>query len=177
MDAFEQLGVRRTLIISHDQIQAAFRKQGKVVHPDAGGTTADFEQLEAAKSIVGSAARRLEHWLNLRGKAGSLRGEVSDDLMTLFTAIGPVLQRADQLLREREAATTSLGKALLERQVLEVRGELEEIQAQLGGLEDQLEANFAQIEAGAVDGWKVARELAFVEKWKSQVRERFGGLW
>ena len=36
---------------------------------------------------------------------------------------------------------------------------------------------FPEVEQGRADGWELARELAFLGKWRAQVRERYAALW
>ncbi|MEM9237208.1 MAG: hypothetical protein AAGB14_10550, partial [Verrucomicrobiota bacterium] len=77
----------------------------------------------------------------------------------------------------RREASSQLAKAMTEARAQTCREELEGILEQLDReIEDRVDS-FARIECGEIDGWEVARELAFLEKWQGQVKERFGELW
>lgn len=177
MDAFACLGLERRLGLDDHTLSAAFREAGKRNHPDSGGSVEEFEKVEQAFRVLKDPASRLKHWLELEGIAGDLRGSVSSELMTMFTELGDLLQRADALIREREAATSALAKAMLEGRTQELRDELEKIVGKLESMVAQRVAGFPAIESANADGWEVARELTFLTKWEGQVRERYGSLW
>ncbi|MGB6220658.1 hypothetical protein [Haloferula sp.] len=177
MDAFEEFGLERSLVLESEDLGMIFREKGKVLHPDVGGDVERFSRLQEAFSVLSHPASRLRHWLELEGIEGSLRGSLSSSLVDFFAEIGPVLQAADELIRKREAAGSHLAKALLEERVQVCRERLEGLQARLAGELDGLVGRFEEIERGELDGWGVARELAFLEKWQAQVKERFAGLW
>ncbi len=177
MDAFLELGLKRALWLESDELRAVFREKGKVEHPDGGGETEGFSKLQEAMAILSQPSSRLRHWLELEGIEGSFRGALSSSLLDVFSEIGPKLQLADDLIRKREAAGSPLAKALLEGQVQVCREGLEEVQERLATEILGRVGCFSAIERGEGDGWLVARELAFLEKWQGQVRERFSGLW
>lgn len=179
MDAYSELGLERKLGLSDETVRGAFRAVGKSRHPDGdgGGDVEGFSRLQEAMRVLLDPAARLRCWLELEGVAGELRGAISNDLMEVFSQVGGVLQRADALIRERDGAESALAKALLEGRVQGCREELEEVQQGLAGMVAERVVRFEGIEAGEVDGWEVARDLAFLAKWEAQVAERFGGLW
>lgn len=177
MDGFDCLGLERRLQIDDEMLSAAFREAGKQHHPDSGGSAEGFEKVEQAHRVLKDPALRLKHWLELEGVPGNLRGSVGSELMTMFTSLGDLLQRADALIREREAASSALAKAMLEGRTQELRDELEEVVGKLEVMVAQRVTEFSAIESGKADGWEVARDLAFLSKWQGQVRERFASLW
>lgn len=177
IDAFEEFGLKRSLVLEIEELQAIFRERGKTEHPDVGGDSGRFAQLQEALALIGPPSSRIRHWLELEGVEGELRGDLSSKLVDIFENISPKLQLADDLIRERERAGSQLAKALLEGRVQACRESLEEVQSELAEEIDQRVAGFEGVEAGEIDGWVVARDLAFLEKWQAQVRERFAGLW
>ncbi len=177
MDAFAELGLERRLGVSEEEIRAAFREAGKVRHPDAGGDAADFAKLQEALAVVSNPSARLKHWLELEGIEGGMRGAVRGELMELFSRIGPVLQEADAVIREKEVARSVLAKALLEGKVQACRERLEECQEWVETNASGLCGDFAQVEQGLTDGWELARELAFLGKWAAELRARYAALW
>ncbi|GAA5480929.1 hypothetical protein [Haloferula sargassicola] len=177
MDAFAELGLERRLVISDEEIRAAFREAGKSRHPDAGGDAGDFERLQQAVTLLTDPSERLKQWLELEGIEGSLRGAVGSGVMDLFSEIGRKLQQADAVIREKEAAQSLLAKALLEAKAQDCRERLEVCQQRLEVERRQREESFPAVESGRADGWQLARELAFIGKWLGQVRARYAALW
>ncbi|MCH7228085.1 hypothetical protein [Haloferula sp. A504] len=177
MDAFEELGLERRLVLGEAELDAAFAAAGKKAHPDAGGTKEAFERVGRAKATLASPVSRLRHWLELEGFEGDLRGTVSAGMMDVFAELGALLQQVDGLLREREKASSALAKAMLEGRTQAAREELEAMQEKLEAMMAERVAVFSEVEGGGRDGWELARELGFLEKWRAGVRERFAGLW
>ncbi|MEP4076755.1 DnaJ domain-containing protein [Haloferula sp.] len=177
IDAYEEFGLKRSLDLGIEEVRAAFRDRGKEEHPDGGGDSERFSKLQEASEILSHPSRRLRHWLELEGVEGSLSGAISSNLVDVFAKIGPRLQEADGLIRERKGAESQLAKAMLEGRVQACREGLEGIQESITKEIDEKIGEFGRIERGEMDGWGVARELAFLEKWQGQVRERFAELW
>jgi curved DNA-binding protein CbpA len=176
-DAFATLGIPRRLAWTDDDLRQAFRDAGKSAHPDAGGTGPGFQTLQEALGLLSSPSRRLKHWLQLREIPGDDRGTLGADLMDAFSQIGTILQDADALIRKREAAQSALAKAMLEGATQLLRERIETGQAALESLISLRLATFDSLEAGVGDPWQVVRDLAFLEKWQAQLRERYGRLW
>jgi len=177
MDAFQELGIERKLVVSSEEVREAFRAAGKDRHPDAGGCPDDFARLREASERLSEPSRRLVHWLETGGIEGTMRGSVSSALMEWFGEIGPLLQEADALIRERGRASTALARAMLEGRVQSLRESLEALQDRLEVAEGERVERFPEVEQGRADGWELARELAFLGKWRAQVRERYAALW
>jgi curved DNA-binding protein CbpA len=179
MDAFEVLGIPRRLEASEEELRAAFREAGKRVHPDAGGNEAAFAQLQQAFTTILSPSKRLKHWLLLQGNSGDERGTISPEVMDLFTPIGGIVQQADSLIRKRSEARSALGLALLENETQACR---EAIESGINSLDTAIAsqvAAFPDIESGRTppdQAAQLARNLAFLEKWRASLQERFARL-
>jgi len=179
MDAFERLGLPRRLEVSEGELRAAFREAGKRVHPDAGGCEAEFAKLQEAFLTLSSPSRRLKHWLVLAGKAGDDRGAIAPGLMDLFGKVGGVLQQAEAVARKRDAAQSALARALLEGETHVCR---EAVEGMIAAVETAIAGEtsaFPAIEAGETTDAEAAqtvRNLAFLEKWRANLRERFARL-
>jgi len=179
MDAFELLGLPRKLEFSENELRAAFREAGKRVHPDAGGSEAEFAKLQEAFLTLTSPSRRLKHWLALTGRAGDDRGAISPGLMELFGKVGDVLQRADALARKRDEAKSALARALLEGETHVCREAVETMIDQVETAITGESSFFPQIEAGETPpehAGQIVRNLAFLEKWRANLRGRFARL-
>lgn len=178
MDAFARLGLPRRPDLADDTLREAFREAGKSAHPDAGGGAGDFQLLQEAYQLLSRPSRRLKHWLELSGIPGDERGSLGADLMDHFSRIGEVLQEADTLIRRRENARSALVRALLEGETNRVRMKIDAAQSSLGEAVGAKVAMFRDVTEGRVaDPWQLVRDLAFLEKWQAQLRERFGKLW
>ena len=177
MDAFAELGLERGLTLDAEELKAAVTAAGKQQHPDAGGTADGFARMQEARALLERPVSRLRHWLELEEIPGDMRGTVSDDLMAVFSEMGVLLQQTDELLRERDKASSALAKAMLEGRVQEFREKLEAMQDRLELMVERRVELFGVIETGGADGWEVARDLGFLAKWRGEVRERFARLW
>lgn len=174
MDAFELLKLPRQLELSEEVLRAAFREAGKSMHPDAGGDEQDFAALQKAYALLESPSKRLRHLLELQGLAGDDRGTISHGLMTMFGEVASVLQQADEVVKRRESAQSALAKALLEPAVLSARDGVESL---IGKVSAMLQGTLASCDVTAADGaWQAVRDLAFLEKWRTQLRQRFAAL-
>ncbi len=177
MDPFARLGLEKRLAISEEELREAFRAAGKRDHPDAGGTGENFRALQEAYARLSSPAKRLRAWLEANGVTGEERGAISPELLDLFSKVGAALQTADDVAKRRAAALSTLAKAMLEPAVQAAREKLEEALAELALAFQAQEAAFPQIESGGGDPWRIARDLAFLEKWQAELKARFAGLW
>lgn len=174
------LGITPRLVISEEELRAAFREVGKSAHPDAGGGDERFARLCQAMEILTSPSRRLRHWLELRGMEVDPRGVVDAALMDLFGKVGETTQRAEALIRKREETKSALGLAMLERETHLCR---EAVEQAIGMVEAAILTevdHFSGIETSetidlnAVS--KSVRNLTFLEKWKAGLRSVFSRL-
>jgi curved DNA-binding protein CbpA len=180
-DAFEVLGIEPLLSIDEDLLRQRYQQLSKTRHPDANGSEAAFRELNEAYELLRSPSARLRHWLAIGGVEGDPRGAIGGDLLALFGTVGEALQHADGFLKRREAARTALSKALLEREATLRREQIQCAQAQVDGLIAQQIECFARIDSdgqqmAAEEAWTLSRNLQFLEKWRGQLRERFGAL-
>ena len=177
MNAFQLLGLPETPVVSEEALRDAFREAGKKAHPDAGGREEDFAAVREAHGILASPSRRVRHWLELRGVEVEARGAIGEGLMDLFSGIGAVSQRAEGVIRKREAARSSLSRALLEGEAQRCR---EEVEAGISALDAEIGERCGRIAAaGEADGEglaRLARDLAFLEKWRQGLRACYARL-
>ena len=178
--AFEILGMSSGLVFSDEAVREAFREAGKQVHPDAGGKDGEFAALHEAFAMVLSPSRRLKHWLELRGTPGEVRGSIDHSLMELFSAVGAVTQRAETVIRKREEAKSSLVRAMLEGETQVCR---EAVELGISRVETRIAHEcsvFPELEVAAVvdvaQVSEIARNLAFLEKWRTGLRGCFSRL-
>jgi len=160
-------------VIEREELNQAFREAGKSAHPDAGGSEEVFARLQAAVDVLNSPARRLKAWLELKGVEVDPRGSIGNALMDEFGRVGEVTQKAEAVIRKREAAQSALAKALLESETQVCREQLEAAMARIERLIQDACAGFGQLEqAGSIDPAAVQRfrDLSFLEKWQASLR-------
>ncbi|MES2438067.1 MAG: hypothetical protein V4584_03325 [Verrucomicrobiota bacterium] len=179
-DAFQTLGLEPGLVFSEDSLRESFREAGKQAHPDAGGGDGDFAALREAFAVVSSPSRRLRHWLDLRGTPGDVRGTIDTALMDLFSEVGAVTQQAEAVIRKRDEAKSSLVRAMLEGETQLCREAVERAISRVEASITHECSVFPDFETAAdpdVDtASKVARNLAFLEKWRAGLRSCFARL-
>ncbi len=179
-NAFDRLGMQPCLVLSEETLREAFRAAGKQAHPDGGGADGEFTALNEAFSTLVSPARRLRHWLEMRGLTVETRGTIDTALMDLFSKVGTITQRAEILIRRREEAKSALARAMLEAETQICR---EELEAAIATVETWITREcgvFPELEKSEnpdLDGAsKIARNLVFLEKWRVSLRSCFSRL-
>lgn len=180
MNAFEILGIEPRLAIDGETLRDAFREAGRAAHPDAGGDEQSFAALNSAFEILSSPSRRLRHWLELRGLTVETRGMVAPEIMDLFAQVGEATQRAEALVRRRDETKSALGRALLEQETQSCREDVERCIALVEGAIERECAVFPDYQNSAdtdlATASASARNLAFLEKWRTGLRGVFSRL-
>ncbi len=179
VNAFERLGIDSRLAVSDEELAEAFRAAGKLAHPDAGGGEGDFAALHEARAVLASPSRRLRHWMELRGVSLETRGSIDDRLMELFGVAGAATQRAEAVARKRDDARSALARALLETETQLARETVEDALAQVDAALAAERRVFPEFEASPPEpetAAKVARNLAFLEKWRAGLRSAYARL-
>jgi len=182
MDAFAELGLGRDLRVTEEELRSVMDRLSGERHPDAGGSAGEFAQLREAYAILRSPGRRLRHWLELggAGAAGGV-GVVPGDLLGYFEEVGGLLQRVEGVGRRKAEARSALGRSVVEREQMVV---VEELGGMMDGVAERvagLEGRFAEFEERGVkdcagEAREVAAGLAYLEKWRGQLREAWVGL-
>lgn len=176
---FQILGIEPRLVIGREELNQAFRDAGSKVHPDAGGSESAFAALQDAMAALQSPARRLRHWLLLKGIEVESRGSIGPQVMDLFSRVGELTQQVEGLLRRREGAKSALGLAMLEAETHQCR---EAVEAMIAVMEQAIGGScesFQAMERGELDAnaaSELLRDLSFLEKWRASLRGLYGRL-
>lgn len=175
MNAFEVFEIAPSAVVDGEWLGGRYRELASEAHPDAGGDKARFEEVGKAYEVLRSASGCARHFMEVRGVPYDSRGSVGAELMDLFMVVGDVLQRVDGFLRRKEGTASALGRALLEGESMEMQELLEETQGRVEAAEGELVRRLGD---GVDDGelGQVVRDLAFLEKWRGQLRSRYGEL-
>jgi hypothetical protein len=177
IDAFALLDLPRSLTLEEKKLREAYRIACKNRADDLLEIGSADTTLSEAYRLLQSPARRLRHWLELSGIGGETRGVVDGELLNWFTAVGSTIQQADRVLRKYEQCQSQLARAMMAAEMQQGQKSVEQQQQALAELTRQKTAVFPLLEAGAFDheaAWICVRDLAFIEKWQQQLRERYG---
>lgn len=184
MNAFARLGLEPRPFLETDEITRRFDAAALRAHPDKGGDATEFAEWEAARQLLLEPARRLRLLLELAG-APTARGpgEVPAVIGQAFSRATAVCAAADATLARQAAAGSALAKAMLAREVLTVREQVETWLAELAALEAAAEAALRRFDADWMAGERAVEPLrdlaqifAFVTRWTAQGRERLFAL-
>jgi len=179
VDHFATLGLARSAALDEAVVRERFHALSREAHPDAaGGDERVFAEINEAQRVLTSPAARLRHLIELEfGTRPQPTGQMSAELMDLFTGIGVALQAADALILKRKAAASAVAKALLAKDEVVVQRSLMEAGGQLMSRCRQIEDGFSEIDLSERSVMEAAwHELSFLEKWQRQVQERMAGL-
>ena len=93
-DHYQTLGVQKTA--TADEIKRAFRKLASQHHPDKGGDTAKFQEIQAAYEVLGESAKRAAYD-NPRGpEFGGSQANNAFDFGEIFNMFGARFQQTQQ---------------------------------------------------------------------------------
>jgi hypothetical protein len=168
MDAFATLGLLARADLTEEEITSAYFSRSKTANPE------EQAALNAARETLGRVDLRLKHLLEIAGppEAAQWRTvQMPDDLMQIFSQFGNLRQKAETLLKKRDAASTALGKAVLQPAVLGLRAEAEGLAELMAGSIEARELMLKEV----AESWQKLAELqahfAYLLKWQLQVRE------
>ncbi len=187
MDCFATLGLPRKANLEEETIRAAYHELSRKYHPDAAASAeekAEFGERSAAinqaRDTLLSPARRLKHLLELEGESVEATSSLSPELMDLFAKVGQAVQAAEQILKQKEAATSALGRALLMEKELRAQAGLQAALRDVTALSQTALAALPEVDAARDQDRKPAKALAarlsFLEKWQSQINEKLLAL-
>lgn len=186
-DAFRLLNLPPRAALAEEELQAAWLGAARLAHPDQeGGDSETSAGLNAALEILKSPVTRLKHLLEHYSNTPWRAVPLDAGLMGLFEKLGPLLQQAGAFLKKKQAATSALARALLANEEMRLREALEELglrldeawrahEAALPMLDERLAQNPEDAAAWSELQAQQAR-LAYLAKWRAQVRETLLGL-
>jgi curved DNA-binding protein CbpA len=172
---FSLLNVEQAIHLDLESLSENYKRLAAEHHPDKLGIDRDdkhYRLINTAYATLRSPSKRLAHLMELAGTHYEKRGTVSDHLMDLFMSTAQMLQDVDAFLRRKSSTTSVLGKALLE-------SESQQVQQRISNQIDSLEKEkLATLENASLTEnlANPARNLAFLEKWQAQLKERYASL-
>ncbi len=186
-DPFDLLGVPPKAEQDVTELKNRFETLQKESHPDSAKApdTKRYANLQQAYQTLSLPGKRLKALLiRVFGDQYDSRGPVPNSLMTLFSEISEVLMSADAFVAKKTKATTAIAQSLLTPELLKVQSQLGQAQQILQNSLDEAIVKLPDIdtlletdrERALSEGSFLTRELLYLEKWQSQVRERFHRL-
>lgn len=171
-DHFAALNLPRRASLDGVALQTAYHEACR----QAGESV---ESLNEAYEVLRSPVKRLKHLLECHQQDQWQAVLMSDDLMGLFSRLGPVLQGAQDFSKRSAASRTALSRALLAPEAMrwqEASSALaEELQSLLDTREEGLTELDKAIVANEEDVWSRVHQaqahLAYLTKWQAQLRE------
>ncbi len=171
---FQLLDIEQATHIDLETLSKHHSELAAKHHPDNSehGDDAQYRLLNTAYAILQSHSKRLIHLMELEGIPYEKRGTVSDHLMDFFMSTAQILQDADGFLRKKSATTSALAIALLENESQQLQ---DIISKQIDYLEAE-KASTLEVASNTNQLSNAARDLAFLEKWQAQLKERYASL-
>jgi len=182
-DAFAHLGAPRAASLDLGELQRLYDERGRILHPDqVGGESSTALALNSAYQVLIHPRTRLKHLLELEAPQQAAVWEtvaMDDDMMAAFTRLGAVIRDLEEVLKQREAASSALAKALLSGQQMELQERLEPILEQLEDLRRPLLDRLPQVDAlrdAKAPQWvplvkELVAKLTYLDRWQEQARE------
>jgi hypothetical protein len=166
MNAFQLLGLPQTAALEEEAARSAYFNAAK--------TQGESADLHAAYDTLLRPEKRLRHLLELAAPPEATAWRtvpMSDELMNLFLHLGRARTATETLVAKKEKITSALARALLEKQLLSQRDELENIGITLDSRRRTLEALLPSHEAHWPQLATLQAQFSYLAKWQAQVAE------
>jgi chemotaxis protein histidine kinase CheA len=188
-DFFALLELPRSPWLEAAAVKERFATKSGPVHPDRvhqadaatrTAATQRYAEFNAAQQCLADTRQRLRHLIELEtGRPPSDLGAVPPHISELFFKVGQSLRSADELVRQKQAATSPMVQAQVMRLAMdrmealrEVIGELEQRRSRLDDRCRTLGANRAVGEDFLPILTELHRDYSYLNRWIEQLRER-----
>ncbi|TDU72998.1 hypothetical protein EI77_01464 [Prosthecobacter fusiformis] len=184
-DAFALLGLPPRAALDEETLQSAYLTATRSAHPDqAGGDTHLSAELNAALETLKSPVTRLKHLIEKHSDTPWRAVPLDAALMGIFEKLGPLLQAGAACIKKKQSASTALARALLASEEMRLRESLEELGFRIDELWQQIESKLGIYDTRVTEAdstvWAdlqgIQARLAYLSKWRAQVREVLLGL-
>lgn len=178
MNAWDELGLPVSLVLTREEIEVAFRRKSEGAHPDSGGEVGHFEKVREARDLLRDDFRRLELWLDLKEVEREHSGAISEEVGSMFGRVSEVTSGVDMWLEKGAGVASGLGKALWQKEGFAWKSRLEELLEEVENWQERVVGRFSELEGCDIGKILVIRgELGFLRKWRQQMQVRYGKLW
>lgn len=180
MNPFAVLGLPERPTLTDAEVTERFQALSREQHPDRAHTPSDaFTEITQAYQALRSRGQRLKALLQLRfPDTFQLKGVLPEGLLELFSVVSQALQTADTYLEKKRRATTALAEALLAPELMRVQAALGEASHVVTARLQDIDEEIAKFETTLVleTASRLCRESLYLEKWQSQIQQRFHDL-
>ncbi len=175
-DAFALLNLPRRPWLDAGELRDEFHRQSAATHPDAGGDSDEFAQLNAAHQTLREPAARLRHLLELEApRLLAQSQQIPPSLVERFMRVAAARQACAAFLAKHRAASSPLARALLATAHTAQTHTLDTALADLEAAQTDALAQLRALDAA----WQshlpklatLQAELSYLEKWTAQLRE------
>jgi curved DNA-binding protein CbpA len=183
-DYFALLEEPRRPWLEPDELKQKYHRLTLAAHPDTRveSTPSDaFSELSKGYRTLSDPTQRLLHLLTLEGHAPDTNAQmVPDDLADLFLNVGLLNQQIDLVARNQAEATSSLGKSMLTRELVEVETRLRDHLDRLRGIYDDhldrlqdLNDSWMSDRTGALSQVaEIYGRITYLSRWIDQLEEK-----
>lgn len=182
VDHFAALKLKRQLSLSADAVRERFQELSRTAHPDAeSGSEETYAALVAGDAVLRDRARRIIHWMELHGVTHDARAvEPSPWVPETFGSVAEMVKFATELAAKSEAATSTLGRAVVDREKVMLTDSVKDLLDGLRGRASALDDRLAELDSGEeVDIDEISRlavDAGFVQRWIDQLRATIATL-
>lgn len=190
---FDLFGVKPRPWLEPELLKERFLAFSAELHPDkeldpSSKARAEqrFAALNEAYNVLRQSRTRILHLASMAGVP--VQGHVQtvpEDLIVLFAPIAELTKTADELVRQRQAASSPMLKVQLFEKGLEITDKLQELQGQLAERIRRVESEIQDLDRSWVAGERssiiprlqaAASRLGFAERWQAQLQQRVAAL-
>ncbi len=188
-DYFALLDLPRSPWLETADVKARFAQLSGPVHPDRvhqaddatrAAATQRYAELNSAQQCLADIRQRQRHLIELEtGELPTDVGTVPPQISDLFFEVGNALKLSDELVRQKQAATSPMVQAQVMRQAMErmeaLRGVIANLDQRRAALDDRCRELGASWLAGERSTEKLVgmhRDYSYVNRWLEQLRER-----
>jgi DnaJ-domain-containing protein 1 len=182
-DYFRLLGQPRRPWLDEEDLKNAFHARTLQAHPDVASTdeaASSFATLNEAYRTLRQPKLRIDHLLAFENSGTETATlNISDSLQELFPAITSGTQRVKELSDKLRLARSGLSRGLLERDLVKLKAEIDELRDQLSRLEvealDELQTidrrwdSRSAVDLDALS--RLASTFGYLTRWTTQLDE------
>lgn len=191
MDHFAAFGLSARPWLDPETLKLKFFALSSEHHPDKAEDPAAkieaekrFASLNDSYHILRNSRSRLLHLLALNGSASQPQIQtVPENLIAFFNPIAEKTRAADELIKQRRAASSPMLKVQLFEKGLELTGDLQDLMRQLServaAIDEDLQKLDAQWASCLPDIQRIqnaAASLGFLDRWQAQIQQRVAAL-
>lgn len=176
MNEFLLLNLPEALDLDLEKLKSNYQELASQHHPDAGGEEDLFKQLNQAYEKLVHPHSRAICLLSVKKIQYESRGSISENIMNCFMPLSELLQETDSHIKDVKLASSVLQKALLSAKSLTIQGNVEQWIENLDSKQQAIEQQIKELSLTGSEIQTFIRDLAFIFKWKAQLRARFAEL-